>query len=518
MEPPIELTCLPGYHFSSKTATPPNNENSDTQALIEDVEYDFPENELPGRFWTSIWLRKQTLLALISLFTALIASLVVLWTMDQAHDGIHPVLSSNHYVWTYGPTAVLVVVLSLWRQVDYYCKLMQPWQEMYKSPKDAENSLLLDYVSPTLITSWVRAVHRRHIPVVASISGFAIMKLIILLSTGLLTLTPTTMTGLQGITLTTAFGADAFWNTIHSNGTLSDIGFSSAYTQTYSGVSAEPVYAYVKLLTDQSHGPDYSVSANNMVFQSFEPQETTELLSVVTEVDAFVPNVSCEITKTAFRQLSNDFDPDDDDDNDSDDSDGFSSDNYLAVRLNSTTCSVGAEHQTSLVLQNNPVYCPNNTCPPSSVRYDFWRVNCSELAESSSYTTIDVNTPYDFQFALLVSNSTINAFFSEEGATTVHEAVPPEAAAVICEIDYSVARATILRDMINGSVQVQSLTASRQLNNFTGIMLGEIMHDALWASQDLDMRDHVEKPQDLKTTAQVTVPLYYVMLRTLVGE
>ena len=200
MEPAIELTCLPGYHFSSKSARPSDHEISDLQALIEDSEQEFPENELPGRYWTSIWLRKPTLLALIALFTALVASLIVLLVVEQDDDGIRPTLSSNHYVWTYGPTAVLVIVLSLWRQVDYYCKLMQPWQEMSKSPKDADNSLLLDYISPPLLTSWVQAVQRRHIPVAASVAGFAIMKLIILFSTGLLVLTPTTVTGLQNIT------------------------------------------------------------------------------------------------------------------------------------------------------------------------------------------------------------------------------------------------------------------------------------------------------------------------------
>lgn len=80
------------------------------------------------------------------------------------------------------------------------------------------------------------------------------------------------------------------------------------------------------------------------------------------------------------------------------------------------------------------------------------------------------------------------------------------------------ARATILHDMANGSVLVKHLVPLGHLNNLTGIMLGEIIHDALWASQDSDMRDHVEDIVDLKTSGQVTVPLYYVMLRTLVGE
>ena len=418
---------------------------------------------------------------------------------------------------------------------------------MSKSPKDADNSLLLDYISPPLLTSWVQAVQRRHIPVAASVAGFAIMKLIILFSTGLLVLTPTTVTGLQNITLTTAFAADAFWNTVHSNGTIRA---DSAYARTYIGVSAEPVYAYVKLLIDQSHEPYSSVLANTMVFQSFEPEETTELLSIITEVDAFVPNISCEIAQTTFRQLSDD---DDDDNNDEDDPDSDSDsdadpdsddddlavrqlsdanfadfqspDRNLAVRLNSTTCSVGAENQTQLALQGNPVYCPNDTCPSSFIQYYFWRVNCSEVDDSLSDTTIDINTPYDFRFALLVGNYTLET--RTEDGNPLTESVPRETAAVICKIEYSMVKANIDYSMTtttdspnsdNGLRAVDELVIAGHLNNLTGVMLGQIMHDALMASQDLDMRDHVPSYAERKSFPQATVTLHYVLLRTLVGE
>jgi hypothetical protein len=168
MKPRIDSNRSPEPDLSTQSATPYNNESIDTATLNDYVEPGSPEDETHGSYWTSIWLRRPTLLALVALFTALIASLIVLLTVEQAHDGIRPSLSSNHYAWTYGPTAVLIIVLSLWRQVDYYCKLMQPWQEMYKGPKDADNSLMLDYISPLMITSWIRAVRRGHIPVAVS--------------------------------------------------------------------------------------------------------------------------------------------------------------------------------------------------------------------------------------------------------------------------------------------------------------------------------------------------------------
>jgi hypothetical protein len=100
---------------------------------------------------------------------------------------------------------VLVCVLAFWRQVDYYCKLMQPWQELRKGQVDAERSILLNYLSPMHTTSLVQAVRHRHAPIAASISGFIVLKANILLSTGVLVLTPVESTGPQPFTLNTRF-------------------------------------------------------------------------------------------------------------------------------------------------------------------------------------------------------------------------------------------------------------------------------------------------------------------------
>jgi hypothetical protein len=491
MEPTTNSTCSPEPDLSRQSANPYDHDNVDTLTLTRGIEPESREDETPGRYWTSIWLRKPTLLALIALFTALAASLVVLLTVEQAHDGIRPSLSTNHYAWTYGPTAVLVVVLSLWRQVDYYCKLMQPWQEMYTGSKDAGNSLMLDYISPLMITSWIRAIRRGHTPVAASIAGFTIMKLIILFSTGLLVLTPTAVTRPQPMTFTTNFSTDEFWKTVPEGGIILA---NNEELATYSNISAGPVHAYIKVLEDE--GRDYNTSLYNTVLQSLESQETAGLLSVTTEVDAFIPNISCEIARPTFRTYG---------------------DGSLAVRLDSSTCSVGAEHQTALELQESWELCHTDPCPPFSVRYNFWRANCSEVDNSSFSTMIDINTPYDFRFALLVGNYTTESSFSEEDNITLYRAVPHETAAVICKIDYSMSKATILQNPQKGSVQVNHLVPTGHLNNLNGVMLGEIMHDALWASQDLNLPDNLDS-FDLKLEPQTTVPLYYVLLRTLDGE
>ena len=69
-------------------------------------------------YWTPMWLRRRSLFAFAALFVCLAVSLIVLWAVDNASGGFPLVLSTYHYVWTYSPTAILVCVIALWRQVD----------------------------------------------------------------------------------------------------------------------------------------------------------------------------------------------------------------------------------------------------------------------------------------------------------------------------------------------------------------------------------------------------------------
>ena len=163
---------------------------------------------------TPFWLGKTTLLALVALFVSLMTPLVVVWYVSKSQNGFRPVLSQNHDAWTYGPTAVLVIVLSFWRQVDYCCKIVQPWQELRNGPVNAKRSMLLDYLSPPQISSFVQAIRNRHTAVAASIAGFAVLKAVIVLSTGLLTLVPVSVTAKNPVTITTAFDSARIWNTI----------------------------------------------------------------------------------------------------------------------------------------------------------------------------------------------------------------------------------------------------------------------------------------------------------------
>jgi hypothetical protein len=79
-------------------------------------------------------------------------------------------------------------VAVFWRQVDYRAKEIMPWAGMAQGPTHPEKSLLLDYVSPMQVVSlWCAAKHR-HWVIILTISVFISIKVLTIISTGLLVL------------------------------------------------------------------------------------------------------------------------------------------------------------------------------------------------------------------------------------------------------------------------------------------------------------------------------------------
>ena len=435
-------------------------------------------------FWSPKWLRRRTLLAFVALFAAFDVSLVALWRSSEAQNGFRPTLSSNHYAWTYGPTAVLVVVLGLWRQVDYHCKIMQPWQEMCRGATNAAQSVLLDYVSPLNITSFTQALRYRHIPVAVSIAGFVTLKLIILFSTGLLVLTPTTVFDMSPATITTNFDGSSFWDTMPDYYYINETrGIFSYYN-----VSASPVHAYLGLLDGEISDPRGTVDGK--AFQSFEVATHPGLSSISLRVTAFVPNITCEVAKTTTW---------------------YSAEGRLAVKLDTATCSVGHEHQTELIMfEPTGRGCDVEGCPPFQILYDMWRVNCSEIDSFPSSTLLNSDTPYDFRYALAVANVSYPIYVNSNNVTT--NITAHDLSIVICKVEYSVNEATVTHDIDENSYSVDNLIPGSHLNNLTGLMLGEIIYSSFGAAQGLLLSDFNAQyfgPHQ---------PLFYVLLRTLNGE
>ena len=447
-------------------------------------------SDISTQYWTPFWLRRYTLIAFAALFALLAAALVVLWYANKHQHGFSTTLGTNHYAWTYGPTAILVVVLSLWRQVEYHCKLLQPWQELRGGFAKAERSMLLDYLSPLQVTSLARAIRYRHTPVAVSIAGFTVLKAIVLVSTGLLVLTPVKIAEPQLITVSAAFDSQPFWDTIPGAPYAWDR--SGPDRVLYTNVSAHPVPSYLN--TFREGAAPLTNMAGNTVFQSIDPVQGTGLLSVTVDVDAFTPNMECEVAHADFSSRFGN----------------------MKAQLKSATCSEPGGH----IVYDSYKLCETECTDETS--YNIWRVNCSQgpIADPSNIAPlriVDEHTLDDMRFAMLVSDLKFERYHST-GANTSTEAIPIDTAAVICKVDYTIYKSLATQNMTGGMNQVITTKPMPHLGNLTGLMLGEIIWSALVNAKYLE--GDLKGPENMPISQDFSprVAFYNIMLQTMEGE
>lgn len=425
--------------------------------------------------WHTKWLHKATLLSLAVLYLGLAGSLIGLWLSNKHQEGFTTALSKNHYSWTYGPTAILVIFLSFWRQVDYYAKLIQPWQVLATEvPVPATRSVLLDYVSPLQITSFWRALKNRHIPVAASVAGFAILKLVILASTGLLVLTPVPASLSVDVAVSTKFSMDR------------------VQRETFEGaVDDAPVQAYLGAVTNEMPYPPGTL--DDRAFQRIEwPKQDINNLKVPLEV--FVPKIKCEVAEINTRKY---LDP-----------------GTLYVELDAPSCSVGHEDQDDMTLdgrqQNGRLRATGSEEPAFFTYYDLWRVNCSGPDVTTSVSSIDNSTQADIRHAMVVSN--VSAWTRPSGTSgTITDQTAFDLSAVICDVDYGVGRLEMLHNLVDGTINATASADadSSHLDGLSGVMLGEQIFTSLQKAVSISF------PDDDSRFHFASVPLFWTMLQAL---
>ncbi|KAH0431144.1 hypothetical protein CcaCcLH18_07322 [Colletotrichum camelliae] len=243
--------------------------------------------------WTPPWLRKLSLLAFFGLFTALWVALIVLWKYDVANSGFVIYPKATPFSWTYSPTAVLVLITGLWRQVDYHAKINQPWQQMAKGPTAAANSVLLDYISPSLPMGLFKALRNRHWTVATTATGFAILKLMTVISTALLVPVATEVTGTVPVQINSTFDSSAFWRS-----TKSTFNTTNHYPEIkdpfFTNISSSSAIKYLQILQGKISDP--IGTQQGIAFQDAFAQHSPNILKVNSYsvvVNTFVPNVSC---------------------------------------------------------------------------------------------------------------------------------------------------------------------------------------------------------------------------------
>lgn len=113
--------------------------------------------------------------------------------LSARNNGIASGAYGDHYLWTYGPTAFLTAVVAMFSRVEYQSKMIAPWERMSKQPTAASRSLLLDYVSQFQPFAMYRSLRNRDYIVSAATVTSVLLKIMTILSTGLITLSLTTV-------------------------------------------------------------------------------------------------------------------------------------------------------------------------------------------------------------------------------------------------------------------------------------------------------------------------------------
>ncbi|KAK5637289.1 hypothetical protein RRF57_013001 [Xylaria bambusicola] len=74
--------------------------------------------------WRPSYLRRRVYALFVAVFFLLVVAVEVLLFISDGKCGLATSVAGLHYLWTYGPTAVLTLVASFWVRVDYQMKSM----------------------------------------------------------------------------------------------------------------------------------------------------------------------------------------------------------------------------------------------------------------------------------------------------------------------------------------------------------------------------------------------------------
>ncbi|KAI0969982.1 hypothetical protein F4678DRAFT_480704 [Xylaria arbuscula] len=441
-----------------------------------------------NRCWNPIWLQKGVLFALIGTFVFLVVGLVLVWHAVTRNDGIPLTFTTNHYAWTYGPTAILITVASLWKQVNYSALIAQPWQELRHGPQPATRTVLLDYIWPLQIKSLAAALKSRHFAVAASILISMILTLIMALSTTLFVLRDSHLS--QEIQ---TFRLAKFDAAIYLRDNMPT--FENPYPY-----SNDPVWDYLNLREKYHDSPEpveLSTAFTNYSIASIIPQ-SAGMASV--PVEAFSVNVTCEIAAAHLTNKGPSRQPDPSLPTSGDPPNyGFESVNFT---LEGPSCDIG----TIQMMMCNKT--GQNSC--SQVNRYFWSswVGCRGEGQVTYHEDLEFEAIENIRPAPTVNDFRL-AIFAVETGLTVNETLEPGAStsskirrsgAVSCGLQYSINQA-ISRGPAFDTTEIDSLQVSDspkvQLDNLTDLGALEAVYMSAWGSQTVASSSNFEVVQSL---------------------
>lgn len=178
---------------TSQDANPsPYHEYQPVDLEVPQPEFSHPHTSGPtdaALSWRPLYLRRAVLLGFILVFILVIIAIESLLATSNQKNGIASNSVSLHYLWTYGPTAFLTGVAALWARTEYQSKLVAPWIRLSQGAVPASRTLQLDYVGQFPPSAIFSSLRNRDYTVTIALTVSIIIKILITLSTGLITLT-----------------------------------------------------------------------------------------------------------------------------------------------------------------------------------------------------------------------------------------------------------------------------------------------------------------------------------------
>ncbi|OJD32671.1 uncharacterized protein BKCO1_37000143 [Diplodia corticola] len=171
-------------------------------AKVQEQDSTLPCNALPSR--RLHFALHQRSLAVYSICCILFAiTLAVLFSISQSNQGLVSLddqfyyssignsksgtqrTSPVYYAWKYGPTAVFTLFAVFWGQVEYQVKRVMPWRQIASGASTPEEGALMDYISLSSFDALWSSLKKSHFLVSTAVAGTILIKLMIILSTGL---------------------------------------------------------------------------------------------------------------------------------------------------------------------------------------------------------------------------------------------------------------------------------------------------------------------------------------------
>ncbi|KAK2042927.1 hypothetical protein LZ31DRAFT_566944 [Colletotrichum somersetense] len=161
--------------------------------------------------WRPTWLRPIILLAFLALFVLLAAVLPVMLWYSQKHDGLFQTRQSLVYLWRFGPTAILTIVLSLWARVEFQVTRYMPWIAEYRARKLGKDADVydLDYTAMLSPVVLFQSLKRGHYFVFLASVAALVLKIQIVLAPSLYSLATVRITEPVQVQLLDSFNTTA---------------------------------------------------------------------------------------------------------------------------------------------------------------------------------------------------------------------------------------------------------------------------------------------------------------------